>query len=135
MRGLTFDHAFTATRERKELADISSQPSIYRRLGYRGTSAFNQRVGWLHLGNGIWPSHRWLSVDGLEVILTEQVLQMPTQKSLRSSLDIWMLNGRKVFSASRASLKIGTFHAGEWADTLIEIAIQRGIAMTESNRP
>lgn len=81
--------------------------------------------GQLHLGNGIQPSYRCLIVHGLQVILIEHMLRWPTQDSLQTVLDIWPVGGPKVFSASWDPLEISCFHAGEWIDVLIEMALDQ----------
>lgn len=95
-------------------------------LAIETLAPLTRESGELCPGNGIQPSYRYLTVRGLQVSLVENVLLLPTQESLKTVLDIWPVGGRKVFSASWDPLKISCFHAGEWIDVLIEMALDQG---------
>jgi hypothetical protein len=99
-------------------------------LAIETLAPLTRKSGELCPGNGIQPSYRCLTLRGLQVILVENVLLLPTQESLKTVLDIWPVGGRKVFSANWDPLEINCFHAGEWIDVLIEMAIGQGRGKT-----
>lgn len=88
-----------------------------------------RKDGVLQMGNGVQPSFRTLDLQGLRVILCENVLLWPDENFLCSLLDVfWHGNGgRKVLSVEFApSPLIRCFHGGEWVQTLIDIQLTVG---------
>jgi len=85
------------------------------------------KKGQLYVGQGVHPSYRMLVTHGLKLVVAHGVLDHPDAEHLRSSLDIWQLDAGKVLSLRWAPLEIVSFRGGAWADTLIEISLERGV--------
>lgn len=94
-----------------------------------------EQEGRLCYGNGVHPSYRMLVTHDLKMVVAHGLLADPRADHLCSSLDIWPLGRSKAFSLRWDPFDIVSFRSGDWINTLIEIALERGVDLNASAEP